>query len=691
MLGKTKELKDGYYISAYLDTSELGNIYEAGTRHDKCVALWKKTNLQIELIHYWEMERLTGFKEERISLFDSQSCISLLNQLLKPLDLSLDNIEEIWGIPKLHPESDYLSNIRYSDYTYHTMCHMATALFIETDIYRNENILAFSVDGGSDNIIDEYNQGKNDSKSEWDREQFIGCYSVKGELEKLNIFPVKSPGLLWTIAALSLSLKEGTLMALASASKSECYLQFNNLFYNIEEDIKKDKSILPLELSSRNFDNAILVNTLYNRFNKIKKAVMELSESDIGTKFNYFDERFSENENKISMIIKIIMKMTFDCMDENIKYAIDKYDIDPKETYLGMAGGFALSCPTNTYLLNKYGFKGFIAPPCPGDCGMALGIGLYSFYHYMNGNFNFSLKHAYHGDSDKLELYINDEYWKPFIKSVSDFSAEVAVNDLEKGLVVWFEGNAEMGPRALGARSILGDPRKIGTKDQLNKVKQRQWWRPVAPIIKEEYITDWLIESYKSPYMLHACHIKNNKKSDVPAIIHEDGTARLQSIKPNNTYLYKLLDAFHEKTGVPIICNTSLNDRGEPIINLIDQAFNFILRKGIEVGYFNGKRVHFHNHNQFTENKPRKRKMRIPIWNTKDEQKELLKHYNPKGYSARLMSMYVFCNLGKGKGFYELDEDSRAEQIDFMKKIFENIPYYNKTLVLHYQQMANKE
>lgn len=686
----TNRLTDGYYLSAYLDISALGNIYEIGTRHDKCVALWKKTNSHIELIHYWEMERLTGSKEERTAFFDKQKCLQMLNQLLEPLGLTTKDMEEIWGIPELHPHGDYLSSIRYPAYTYHTMCHLASGLFMEMNIYHNENVLAFSIDGGSDNVIDAYNLGLPDVKGEWEREQFIGCYSPKGEADKLHIFPAISPGLLWTVAALSLSIKEGTLMALASASKSETYLEYDNLFINIEEDIKRDKTILPNNLNKRNFDNALLVNALYNRFNIIKKSIMELGEADVGTKLNYFDDRFSATENKISMLMKVIMKMTFECMDKNIEYALKEYHIDPKDTYLGMTGGFALSCPTNTYLMKKYGFKGFIAPPCPGDSGMALGIGLYAFYHHMDGRFDFSLGNAYHGDNDELDDYLQDENWKPFIESVSNFDKKIAVQDIEQGVIVWFEGKAEIGPRALGARSLLGDPRKIETKDRLNEIKQRQWWRPVAPIIKEEYLADWLIEGYESPYMLHACHVKEEKRSEVPAIIHEDGTARLQSIRPDDTWLYKMLCAFHKNTGIPIICNTSLNDKGEPIINSIDQAFNFILRKGIQVGYFNGRRVCFHNHEKFTENKPQIRKKRIPIWETKEEQKMLAKQYNPDGYPARMMSMFVLSNLGRGKEFYDFDDVSRNEFIQFMKGIFENIPYYSKALALHTQRMARK-
>ncbi len=683
-------LRDGYYLSAYLDISPIGNIYEIGTRHDKCVALWKKTGLHIELIHYWELERLTGFKEERTALFNKQQCLQLLDRLLEPYDLTTESVEAIWGVPELHPQGDYLSSIRYPNYTYHTMCHLASGLFMETNIYHHENILAFSVDGGSDNVVDAYRLDLSDINGEWDREQFVGCYSPKKKADKLYMFPAISPGLLWTVAALSLSIKEGTLMALASASKSETYLEFENLFSNIEGDIMRDKALLPGELSKGNFDNALLVNALYNRFASIKKTIMELDESDVGIKLNYFDNRFSDMENKISMIMKVIMKMTFDCMDKNITHAIKEYHIDPKDTYLSMTGGFALSCPTNTYLMKKYGFKGFVAPPCPGDSGMALGIGLYAFYHFMDGQFEFSLGNAYHGDCDELDTYLQDDRWKPFIASVSDFDEKVAVQDLEKGVIVWFEGKAEMGPRALGARSLLGDPRKAETKDRLNEVKQRQWWRPVAPIIKKEHLTEWLIEGYESPYMLHACHVKEEKKADVPAIIHEDGTARLQSICPNNTWLYKLICAFHNDTGVPIICNTSLNDKGEPIINYIDQAFNFILRKGIQVGYFNGKRVYFQNHEQFKETKPQIRNGRIPIWETKDEQKSLAEQYNPNGYPARMMSMFVLSNLGKGKDFYDFDETSRNEFIGFMKKIFENIPYYNKTLALHTQRIARK-
>lgn len=148
------------------------------------------------------------------------------------------------------------------------------------------------------------------------------------------------------------------------------------------------------------------------------------------------------------------------------------------------------------------------------------------------------------------------------------------------GPIVWYDGQSESGPRALGHRSIIADPRSIRNKDLINLYKQRQWWRPVAPIILEDFLEEWFENAYPSPYMLNNFVIRQEKKELVPAILHLDLTARVQTInQESDEALYHVIQNFYERTGIPIVCNTSLNDRGEPIIETVEQAFNFALRK----------------------------------------------------------------------------------------------------------------
>lgn len=143
---------------------------------------------------------------------------------------------------------------------------------------------------------------------------------------------------------------------------------------------------------------------------------------------------------------------------------------------------------------------------------MALGIGLNAFNCKTDGEFNFRLESAYYGEKDSLETFLENNEFEQFIHSINAFNPSQGAIDLIKEPIIWFDGHSEIGPRALGGRSILGDPRQQATKDALNIIKQRQWWRPVAPIVLKEHVKDWFDNNYDSPYMLHTLKIKEEKK-----------------------------------------------------------------------------------------------------------------------------------------------------------------------------------
>ena len=446
-------------------------------------------------------------------------------------------------------------------------------------------------------------------------------------------------------------------MALASASKSEAYIEIEDIL--IKNNVKEE-------------------NRKYGQVIRLIQQVESLTEADAGVKFNYFDPRFSEKDNKISMAMKIIQSMSERIMKRIVDEAIERYNINPKETYLAMSGGFALNCPCNTYILEGYGFKGFIAPPCVSDSGMALGIGLYSFYNELGNTFDFKFENAYYGDEDNIEEFLERKEYMDYIQSVSNFDEGQAIADMEEGPIIWFNGRAEIGPRALGARSILGDPRKAETKDKLNEVKQRQWWRPVAPIVLMDRQGEWFENFHESPYMLQVLKIRADKEEQVPAIIHEDKTARVQTIDKQNgqDLLLKLLEAFADKTGVPILCNTSLNDKGEPIINKIDEAINFGLRKGIKVGYFNGKRVSLKNHKNYKETLPLKRTLRMSVWKTQMEREKLIEKLNTYNVSDKNIRLVYYIKKFDDHYFTQ-DYSSISKDIALAKYSMKNIEHAN--------------
>ncbi|MNW49358.1 Decarbamoylnovobiocin carbamoyltransferase [compost metagenome] len=568
-------MENGYYLSTYLEINELANLYSFAERHDHNVSLWRLTDQKVELIHYWELERVTGNKHHRHACFNVDEAKKLLNELLSTYDLSLEDMVEIWGTPQLETVHDYHSIEDFPGFTYHSISHLFSTVMFDTEIFNNNTVIGFSVDLGSDSIID---------KNAAEKIAFTGCVVNKGEIE---VFPIHSPGLLWGAARSVFGLEEGTLMALCSASTSQA------LFENENIEVITTKSRL---------ESVEYIKQLYDK-------VKSFTSKEIGTLFSGYDPRFTIEENNISMVMKKIQKLSCQMMDYNIDKIIEQYDIQTSDAYLAMSGGFSLNCPTNSHLMRKYKFKSFVAPPCVSDTGQSLGIALYAFFKKKR-NFDFKMEHAYYGDRDLnlKDLLINEEYVQ-FINQVSEFNAEQAARDIQDSPIAWFDGAAEVGPRALGNRSLLSDPRTQLAKDSLNKIKDRQWWRPVAPIVLEEDIDEWFEDAHPSPFMLHTFKIKERVQDLIPAVAHLDGTARVQTIDKSTSLqkLYKLIEAYKEQTGVPIICNTSLNDKGEPVINKIEEVLNFALRKGIKVVYVNGTRIQLHNSELYKQDKPHPR------------------------------------------------------------------------------------
>jgi carbamoyltransferase len=155
---------------------------------------------------------------------------------------------------------------------------------------------------------------------------------------------------------------------------------------------------------------------------------------------------------------------------------------------------------------------------------------------------------------------------------------------LAAGKVVgFFDGGSEFGPRALGQRSILADPRQRRTHDYLNEhVKHRQWFRPYAPAVLLEHVSEWFALDTPSPHMLLVADVHEDKRERVPAIVHADGTARVQTVAPDSGAFRRVIEHFHELTGVPIVLNTSFNDHGEPIVETPLDAYQCFAETGLD-------------------------------------------------------------------------------------------------------------
>jgi carbamoyltransferase len=170
------------------------------------------------------------------------------------------------------------------------------------------------------------------------------------------------------------------------------------------------------------------------------------------------------------------------------------------------------------------------------------------------------------------------------MNSDEELYEKVANRIVDSGVIGWFQGRAEFGPRALGARSILADPRRNDAKDLLNaKIKRRESFRPFAPSILKEYVPEYFELTDDVPFMEKVFPIKKEKHSAIPAVTHFDGTGRLQSVDKNvSPRYYALIDAFRKKTGVPILLNTSFNEN-EPIVNTPAEALDCFLRTQMDM------------------------------------------------------------------------------------------------------------
>jgi carbamoyltransferase len=303
-----------------------------------------------------------------------------------------------------------------------------------------------------------------------------------------------------------------------------------------------------------------------------------------------------------------IQKVTEDIMIKIAKSLKEEFNI----SNLCLAGGVALNCVANGKILKEKIFDNIWVQPAAGDAGGSLGAAL-ALWHLDQGNerkinLNDDMKGSYLGPEftqNQIEeelksigaIYESVNYEKLINLTSEHLSNEKAIG--------WFQGRMEFGPRALGGRSILGDPRSEKMQRNLNlKVKYRESFRPFAPSILKEDLSNWFNLNVESPYMLLVAEIKSEKKiemteeqkqlfgidklnikrSEIPAVTHVDYSARIQTVnQKNNKPYYDLISKFKEITGCPVIVNTSFNVRGEPIVNTPTDAFNCFM--GTELDY----------------------------------------------------------------------------------------------------------
>ena len=251
-----------------------------------------------------------------------------------------------------------------------------------------------------------------------------------------------------------------------------------------------------------------------------------------------------------------------------------------------LAGGVALNCTMNGKILSETPFERVYIQPASYDAGTSLGAALYVKHQIFGAPRDFVMDHTYWGldyppEACRAAL---DAKGLSYRELDDDAMADAAADVIARGNILgWYQGRFEWGPRALGNRSIVCDPRNASMKEILNsRIKHREGFRPFAPSVLEERAADWFEMPGPSPFMLMTCQVKHDQQARVPAITHVDGTARQQTVsKATNPKYWGLIHAFEKKTGVPVVLNTSFNEN-EPVVNTPEEGISCFLRNDMD-------------------------------------------------------------------------------------------------------------
>jgi len=314
----------------------------------------------------------------------------------------------------------------------------------------------------------------------------------------------------------------------------------------------------------------------------------------------------TQREMDLARSVQVVVE---ECMLKQAEFLHRETGLDN----LCLAGGVALNCVGNGRVLREGPFKNIWIQPAAGDAGGAMGAALCVWYGYLKNKRTADGKHDFQQASLLGPQYSHQETKKQLdeIGAVyhelreDEVSARVAEELTKEKIIGWFQGRAEFGPRALGARSIIGDARSKSMQSKMNlKIKFRESFRPFAPAVLREHVSEYFDINCDSPYMLLVApvnekrHLKmtdeqeklfgiaklNIPRSDIPAVTHVDYSARIQTVeKDSSPIFYNLIDAFYKKTGCPVIVNTSFNVRSEPIVNTPKEAFTCFMRTEMDV------------------------------------------------------------------------------------------------------------
>jgi carbamoyltransferase len=437
-------------------------------------------------------------------------------------------------------------------YHFHHLCHLASSYYPS---------------GFKDAILASY-----DGSGEIETSMLgIGRDGQIEIVHRHNYYP-HSLGLLYSAITYYLGWKhhcdEGIVMGLASYGNPHSKIRGRNIsYYEVFKEILQ-------ETGSYDF----IVDQSWMKYYEVRDTWISEKFTKIFGPKRAYDDPIMDHHKNIAAALQLRLETV---VLNQLRKARDEFGL----SNLCIAGGVALNCSMNGKILSSGIFEQVFVQPAASDAGTP--IGACYLAQKLKGNVSLPKKmHNFYTGSRFIESEIFDSIKNadyPFEKS-QDLYTEVA--RLLKGnkIVGWFQGEAEFGPRALGNRSILCSPYPEKMKDYINQqVKFRESFRPFAPAVLYEYANKYFDIDSESPHMLIATQVAKGKREVLPAVVHVDGTCRVQTVRSeNNIRFYKLLTAFMEETGIPVLLNTSFNVKGQPIVNTPDQAIKCFLSTRID-------------------------------------------------------------------------------------------------------------
>jgi len=527
----------------FLDNSEFWHDYSISM-----IAYWK--------LHAIEMERLDKIKHSSLKVYCNIKIEDYLKQWLAYLLINLNKKKyNLFTTNKpVKLTCDWAINMKNNNLFHHHYLHACSSYFWSS--FENSAILTVDCFGKNTET------GKNENQAIW-------CWNwnyVK------QLYSLSSPTLKWIWIWIGrayldmvdlLGMEEGSIMWLSAYGNAERFNHLNMFDYDWL-DVQYNKEYLKV-IDRVSWPEWIF---FYTQLFKIETKDYEQKEKDI-TK---------------SIFADIAAKLQKEVEDAMVYLANKAYELT-KSDNLCLAWWVTLNILANSKILERTKFKNIFVCPAANDWWISLGA-LYHGYHVINWIrervplMSAWLWNTYSNSEIKntLEKYnSNLEY-----KKIDDYQ-EVAQLLSQDKIISWFQWWCEFWPRALWFRSILASPIKIETKDRVNKIKSREWWRPVAPSIMEEYLSEYFETDYSSPFMTLSANVKEDKKNQIPAIVHIDWTARYHTVNHEENYkYYDLLKLFYDITGIPILINTSFNVRWQPIVENPEDAIKTFLFTSID-------------------------------------------------------------------------------------------------------------